>query len=165
MTDIQKLHSITSTGNIADDIRGILSEARKNTARAIDTTMTVAYWLIGKRIVVEEQKGEDRAAYGEGLLKNLSKELIAEFGDGFSYANLRNMRQFYLTYSDSEICYTLSIKLPWSHNRLIMRVQDPKAREWYLREAAQQQWSVRQLERNINSFYYQGTRGQFPYPL
>lgn len=155
MNDIDKLNQLPTSGNITTDIRTILSEARKSTARAINTTMTVAYWLIGKRIVVEEQKGADKATYGEGLLKNLSKELVAEFGNGFSYSNLRNMRQFYLTYSNSEICQTLSSKLPWSHNCLIMRVTDSKAREWYLREAAQEQWSVRQLERNINSFYYQ----------
>lgn len=110
--------------------------------------------LIGKRIVVEEQKGANRAAYGEGLLKKLSKELTAEFGNGFSYENLKKIRQFYKTYPD-EKWYTVCTQLPWSHNRLIMRVADPKAREWYLREAAQEQWSVRQLERNINSFYYQ----------
>ena len=137
------------------EAKRILEEARKSTAHAINTTMTTAYWLIGKRIVVEEQKGANKANYGEGLLKNLSKELTVEFGNGFSYANLRNMRQFYLSYCDSKICQTLSSKLPWSHNCLIMRVADSKAREWYLREAAQEQWSVRQLERNINSFYYQ----------
>lgn len=155
MNEIDKLNQLPTSGNITSDIRTILSEARKSVARAINTTMTAAYWLIGKRIVEEEQNGADRAAYGEGLLKKLSKELTSEFGNGFSYANLRSMRQFYLTYSGSEICQTLSSKLPWSHNCLIMRVTDPKAREWYLREAAQQQWSVRQLERNINSFYYQ----------
>ncbi len=154
MNEIDKLNQLPTSGNITSDIRAILSEARKSVARAINTTMTAAYWLIGKRIVEEEQNGADRAAYGENLLRNLSKELTSEFGNGFSYANLYNMRQFYLTYNN-EIFYTLCIKLPWSHNRLIMRVTDPKAREWYLREAAQQQWSVRQLERNINSFYYQ----------
>ena len=155
MSNIDKLQLLPSTGNLTADIKAILTEARSVTVRAINTTMVSAYWLIGKRIVVEEQKGSDKAAYGEGLLKKLSKELTAEFGNGFSYANLRNMRQFYLTYSESEICYTLCSKLSWSHNRRIMRVQDTKAREWYLREAAREQWSVRQLERNINSFYYQ----------
>lgn len=155
MNDIDTLKQLPTSENITTDIRSILSEARRVTTRAVNTTMTVAYWLIGKRIVVEEQKGADKAVYGEGLLKTLSKELTAEFGNGFSYANLRNMRQFYLTYCDSEICQTLSSKLPWSHNCLIMRVADPKAREWYLREAASEGWSVRQLERNINSFYYQ----------
>ena len=154
MNGIDKLSQLPTSGNITSDIRAILSEARKSTVRAINTTMTVAYWLIGKRIAVEEQKGADRAIYGENLLRNLSKELTAEFGNGFSYTNLKNMRTFYKTYSD-EKGQTLSAQLPWSHNCLIMRISDPKAREWYLREAAQQQWSVRQLERNINSFYYQ----------
>lgn len=155
MNEIDTLKQLPTSGNITTDIRSILSEARRVTARAVNTTMTVAYWLIGKRIVVEEQNGADKAAYGEGLLKTLSKELTAEFGNGFSYPNLYKMRQFYMTYCDSEILSTLCIKLPWSHNRLIMRVTDPKAREWYLREAASEGWSVRQLERNINSFYYQ----------
>lgn len=154
MNDIDKLNQLPTSGNITTDIRTILCEARKSTARAINTTMTAAYWLIGKRIVVEEQKGADRAVYGEGLLKKLSKELTSEFGNGFSYENLKKIRQFYKTYPDVK-GYTVCTQLPWSHNRLIMRVADPKAREWYLREAAQKQWSVRQLERNINSFYYQ----------
>lgn len=154
MADIQDLQSLPSTGNIADDIRNILKEARQIVVRHTNTAMTAAYWLIGRRIVVEEQHNAERADYGTYLLKNLSKELTAEFGNGFSYANLKNMRQFYKTYPDA-IGYTLSSQLPWSHNRLIMRISDSKAREWYLREAAREQWSVRQLERNITSFYYQ----------
>lgn len=155
MNEIEKLNNLPSSGNIATDIRTILQEARQLVVRHTNTAMTAAYWLIGRRIVVEEQQNAERADYGACLLKNLSMELTAEFGNGFSYANLRNMRQFYLTYSSSEICQTLSSKLPWSHNCLIMRVQNTDAREWYLREAAREQWSVRQLERNINSFYYQ----------
>lgn len=153
-TEIEKLTNLPASADLTADVRSILQEARKIVVRSTNTAMTAAYWLIGKRIVEEEQHGEDRAAYGESILKNLSKELTAEFGNGFSYANLKNMRQFYKTYPD-QIGYTLSSQLPWSHNRLIMRVQDAKAREWYLREAAREQWSVRQLERNINSFYYQ----------
>lgn len=155
MSNIEKLRQPPSTGDIAADIKAILSEARSVTTHAINTTMVSAYWLIGKRIVVEEQKGADKATYGEGLLKRLSVELTSEFDNGFSYANLCNMRQFYLTYANDEILYTLCRELSWSHNRLIMRIQDSKVREWYLREAAREQWSVRQLERNINSFYYQ----------
>ncbi len=154
MSNLDKLQSLPSTGNLTADIKAILTEARSVTVRTINTTMVSAYWLIGKRIVVEEQKGEERAVYGEKMLKNLSKELTAEFGNGFSYTNLKNMRAFYKTYPD-EKGQTLSAQLPWSHNCLIMRVSDPKAREWYLREAIREQWSVRQLERNINSFYYQ----------
>jgi predicted nuclease of restriction endonuclease-like (RecB) superfamily len=155
MNDIEKLQSMPTSANIAADIKSILTEARSITARAVNTAMVTAYWLIGKRIVLEEQKGQDRANYGEKLLKNLSKELTAEFGNGFSYPNLYNMRLFYQTYTDAEKFYTLCIKLSWSHNRLIMRVPDANAREWYLREAASANWSVRELERNINSFYYQ----------
>lgn len=152
--EIEKLTNLPVSADLATDVRTILQEARKIVARQTNTAMTAAYWLIGKRIVEEEQHGEDRAIYGDALLKNLSKELTAEFGNGFSYTNLKNMRKFYKTYQD-EKGQTLSAQLSWSHNCLIMRVQDPKAREWYLREAAQEQWSVRQLERNINSFYYQ----------
>ena len=155
MNDIEKLQSMPTSANIAADIKSILTEARSITARAVNTAMVTAYWLIGKRIVLEEQKGQDRANYGKKLLKNLSKELTAEFGNGFSYPNLYNMRLFYQTYTDTEKFYTLCIKLSWSHNRLIMRVPDANAREWYLREAASANWSVRELERNINSFYYQ----------
>lgn len=155
MRQIEELTSLPTSNNINEDIRSILAEARRITARAVNTAMVTAYWLIGKRIVLEEQKGLDRANYGEKLLKNLSKELTAEFGNGFSYANLYNMRLFYQTYTDAEKFYTLCINLSWSHNRLIMRVSDANAREWYLREAASANWSVRELERNINSFYYQ----------
>lgn len=155
INNIQPLANLTTTADIVKDVQTILSEARRVTTRAVNSTMVFAYWLIGRRIVVEEQQGMDRAAYGEQVLNRLSRELMKEFGEGFSYANLRNMRQFYRTYPDEQICYTLCIKLPWSHNRLIMRVEDPAAREWYLQEAAEQQWTVRQLERNIHSFYYQ----------
>ena len=89
------------------------------------------------------------------MLENLSKEFAESFGKGFSYANLRNFRQFYLTYPDQAICYTLCSKLSWSHNRLIMRVDAPQARSHYLAEAATQQWSVRQLERNIETHSFQ----------
>ena len=155
MRQIEELTSLPTSNNINEDIRSILAEARRITARAVNTAMVTAYWLIGKRIVLEEQKGQDRANYGEKLLKKLSKELTAEFGNGFSYSNLYNMRLFYQTYTDAEKFYTLCINLSWSHNRLIMRVSDANAREWYLREAASANWSVRELERNINSFYYQ----------
>lgn len=136
MNEMEKLNSLPSSGNIATDIRTILQEARQMVVRHINTAMTAAYWMIGRRIVVEEQQNAERADYGTHLLETLSKELTAEFGNGFSYANLRNMRQFYLTFNDSEICQTLSSKLSWSHNCLIMRVRNRDAREWYLREAA-----------------------------
>ncbi len=153
--NLSTLVQLSSTTNFIQDVRTILQEARRMTARTVNSAMITAYWLIGKRIVVEEQQGNDTAQYGEQVLKKLSKELTAEFGNGFSYANLRNMRQFYRTYPNEQICYTLSSKLSWSHYCLIMRVEDSVAREWYLQEAAAENWSVRQLERNIHSCYYQ----------
>lgn len=143
------------TNNFYNDIKEILAQARNRAFSAVNTAMVEAYWLVGKRIVEEEQKGEERAAYGEKILQVLSKELSAEFGKGFSYSNLYNMRQFYLTYPVQEIFYTLCRKLTWSHNRLIMRVENREARQYYLNEALQNNWSVRTLERNINTFYYQ----------
>lgn len=128
--EIEKLTNLPVSADLATDVRTILQEARKIVARQTNTAMTAAYWLIGKRIVEEEQHGEDRAIYGDALLKNLSKELTAEFGNGFSYTNLKNMRKFYKTYQD-EKGQTLSAQLSWSHNCLIMRVQDPKVRVWY----------------------------------
>ena len=137
------------------DIRQILQNARNRAYSEINRAMVEAYWMIGKRIVEEEQGGKTKAEYGKKLLENLSRNLTHEFGKGFSYANLRNFRQFYLTYSDENICYTLCSKLSWSHNRLIMRLENVKARNYYLAEAVQQGWSVRQLQRNINTLYYE----------
>ena len=137
------------------EIRNILAQARMKAYQSVNSVMVEAYWLIGKRIVEEEQNGKERAEYGEALLKNLSVALTKEFGKGFSSSNLRNFRQFYLTYSDPEICYTLCSKLTWSHNRLIMRIDGNAARNYYLKEASEQNWSVRVLERHINTFYYE----------
>lgn len=137
------------------EIKYILEQARLKAYSVVHSAMVETYWLVGKRIVEEEQNGARRADYGEAILKNLSVALTAEFGKGFSYANLRNFRQFYLTYPDPEICYTLCSKLTWSHNRLIMRVENKQAQQFYLKECALQNWSVRVLERNINTLYYQ----------
>jgi predicted nuclease of restriction endonuclease-like (RecB) superfamily len=136
------------------EIKQILITARQQSYRAINLAMIEAYWKIGQKIVVQEQNGKEKANYGEAVLKELSKNLSAEFGKGFSSANLRNFRQFYLTYPDEQICYTLCSKLSWSHNRLIMRIDNLEARQYYLTEAYQENWSVRTLERNIKTFYY-----------
>lgn len=137
------------------EIRQILQDARQRTYNFINSAMVEAYWKIGERIVLQEQSGAERATYGEALLKELSIALTAEFGKGFTYANLANMRQFYLTYPSAEIFYALRRELTWTHHRLIMRVDDQSAREFYIKEATEQNWSSRVLERNINTFYYQ----------
>lgn len=144
------------TRDCVSDIRNIIVLARRSVVRHINTTMALAYWLIGRRIVVEEQKGNKRAAYGERLLERISRELSSEFGNGFGEPHLRNCRLFYKAYpTEAEIRYTLCIKLSWSHHRLIMRVPEPKARRYYLKEAESQEWSVRELQREIRTFAYE----------
>ncbi len=140
---------------ILNDIRQILQQARNKAYTAVNFAMTEAYWHIGRRIVTEEQQGGIRAEYGKQIIKELSKHLSAEFGKGFSEANIKNFRQFYLTFAENEIRYTLRSELSWSHYRLIMRVKNPSARKYYIAETAEQNWSTRQLERNINSLYYE----------
>lgn len=112
--------------------------------------MVEAYWNIGKAII-EEQGGKEKAEYGTGLLQELSKQMTKDFGRGFTVANLKNMRQFYLKFPNG---YTLRSELSWSHYRLLMRVEDETAREFYMQEAVKSQWSTRQLERQINSFFF-----------
>lgn len=149
------MSNITQPKQLIADVLHILQTARQKTYAAVNSEMVQAYWLMGKRIVEEEQQGEQKAAYGEAILKTLSIALTAELGKGFSYANLRNFRQFYLTYPEAEICYALRSKLTWTHHRLIMRVENADARNYYLKECDEQNWSSRELERNINTFYYQ----------
>ena len=113
--------------------------------------MVLAYWNIGKTIY--ETCGEsERAAYGQGVLNYISERLTKEFGSGFAVANLRNMRQFYLTFPKR---YALRSELSWTHYRLLMRVADEQARTYYAEEAVKAGWSSRQLERQINTLYYQ----------
>ena len=137
------------------DIKSIFEAARQNAYSAINTAMVEAYWQIGKRIFKEEQQGKDRADYGEFLIQGLSKQLAKELGKGFSITNLKNFRQFYLIFPDWDKSYALRSQLSWTHYRLIMRVENSKAREYYLSEASTESWSTRVLERNINSLYYE----------
>jgi predicted nuclease of restriction endonuclease-like (RecB) superfamily len=137
------------------EIAQILYEGRKSAYTAVNSIMVNTSWRTGKRIVEEEQKGKDRADYGEFLIQNLSRYLGENFGKGFSEANLRNFRQFYLTFQNDQKRYTLCSVLGWSHAKLIMRLGSKKAMDYYLKEAQEQSWSVRTLERNIKSRYYE----------
>jgi len=137
------------------DIRELLQQGREKAVTAVNTAMVETYWNIGKRIVEEEQNGNERAKYGEYLLTNLSRHLTDTLGKGFSYANLRNFRQFYLVFPTREFCYTLCSELSWSHLRLIMRLDSEEERNYYLGETRSQNWTVRVLERNIKTNYYQ----------
>lgn len=136
------------------DVRRILQNARLKAHTAVNSSMVEAYWFIGKRIVVEEQNGESKAKYGKRLMEELSIALSHDFGKGFSYANLYNCRQFYLKFIDQEKLYTVCRELSWSHLRLIMRLDDDKAIAYYCNESRKENWSVRQLERNIKRNYY-----------
>lgn len=138
-----------------DEVRAILAQARQKAYAAVNFAMVEAYWEIGRRIVEEEQRGRERADYGAFLIKELSKQLTGEFGKGFTIANLKNFRLFYLTFPDFQKSYAPRSLLSWTHYRLIMRVEGESAREYYLRETAEQNWSTRQLERNINTLYYE----------
>lgn len=133
------------------DIKTIVNNARGNAYRAINTAMVAAYWNIGQRIVMEEQQGAQRAEYGKYILKELSVILSQEFGKGFDERELRRMRQFYLTFPIRD---SLRPELTWTHYRTLIRVENNQAREYYLNEAANNQWSVRTLERNISTLYY-----------
>jgi predicted nuclease of restriction endonuclease-like (RecB) superfamily len=137
------------------DIKSILASARTKARSAVNAAMVEAYWLIGQRIVQEEQLGQHKAQYGKGLIEALSIALTADLGAGFSYANLYNCRQFYLVFSAQENLYTLCRELSWSHLRLIMRIDSRAAVEHYCEEARAQNWTVRQLERNIKSHSFQ----------
>ena len=142
---------MTKPSDFYESIRAILSEARKKAYANVNHIMVEAYWRIGQRIVEEEQAGKERADYGRFLIRELSRRLGDEFGRGFSVANLKNFRQFYLTFPEFEKSYALRSELTWTHYRLVMRVDDPQARNYYIQEAADQSWSSRQLDRYLNA--------------
>ena len=132
-------------------IRASLVQAQRKLSSAVNSAMVTAYWEVGKEIY--NACGEnDRAEYGRKLLDYLSQKLTAEFGQGYTVRNLRAMRQFYCCFP---IRHTLCAELSWSHYRTLMRISDEKIRRFYMEECAKSAWSVRQLERQINTMYYQ----------
>jgi predicted nuclease of restriction endonuclease-like (RecB) superfamily len=133
-------------------IKAILSDARSQVYRAINTAMVAAYWEIGRVIVEEEQQGQQRAEYGKALITELSNRLKSEFGKGFDPSNLVKMRTFYLSYP---ILDALRPELSWTHYRLLLRVEKPEARAFYETEAVNSQWSTRELERQIHSLLFE----------
>jgi predicted nuclease of restriction endonuclease-like (RecB) superfamily len=137
--------------NLYNEIKHILQNARMKAYSAVNFAMVEAYWNIGKNIV-ERQGNDERAEYGTGLLKELSRQLTADFGKGFEESNLRRMRQFYISFQN---CDALRHELSWTHYRLLIKVENEKARQFYLAECVKSNWSTRQLERQINSFFYE----------
>ena len=142
--------------DIYQEIHDLLHKARQNIISNINSTMTKTYFLIGKRIVEEEQNGNKRAEYGKKLMKTLSEKLTKEFGKGFSETNLEQMRKFFKVYG---IPQTLSeefqFNLSWSHYLILMRIEDIGTRNFYEIEAIQNNWSLRELKRQVNSALYE----------
>lgn len=137
------------------DVCKIIASAQSEAFRAINVALVQRNWLIGKRIAEEELKGNDRAEYGAEIIKQLSDLLTRDFGKGFTKTNLYQFYQFYKSFPN--IFHSLSgksILLTWTHYRTLLREDNEDARNWYEKEAAEQQWSVRTLERNISSQYY-----------
>ena len=132
-------------------IKELLEQARKRIYRNINSEMVLTYWQIGK-MIVEKQGREDRAKYGDNLIKELSVQLTKDFGKGFTERNLWTMRQFYLLFP---IMHAVRTQLSWTHYRLLIGVKNKKAREFYYNESIKANWSTRQLEREINTFSYQ----------
>jgi hypothetical protein len=165
-----------------DRICNILDAAQIGVVRTVNTAQVLSHWLIGREIVEEEQAGHQRAEYGDSLLKTLAQKLSNDYGKGFSYANLKLMRQFYLSFphlltpdqkgyalrslfpnaeiltfssSDSWQSGQLHPNLSWTHYRIIMRVENLQARAFYEIEALKNNWSSRELERQINSLLFE----------
>ena len=146
---LEQIYDPSPDEAVYQSVRAALETARTKAAAAINDAMVSAYWEIGRQIV--EAQG-DRAEYGQHLMEYLSERLTAEFGKGFTERNLRAMRQLYLAYP---IRHTLCAELSWSHYRLIIRIDDPVRRDFYVRSAVEERWTVRQLDRQIHSFYYE----------
>ena len=151
MTD-QPSSKMPTSQPLFQAIRNVVAEARQSLQRTVNHTMVQSYWEVGRLIVEDEQKGAERAAYGKKQLESLSQQLTSEFGKGFSVRNLRNMRAFFLAFP---IRQTLSAELSWSHYCKLITIESDLARSWYMKEAAEQNWSVRALERQVGTLYYE----------
>ncbi len=139
-------------GNLLHQLRDLIQQARQQVLRAVDLVQVRTSWEVGRHIVEFEQGGLARAAYGAGLLAELAGQLTAEFGKGFDASNLYKMTQFYRQFPKLDAA---RLNLSWTHYRLLLRLDDPLARDWYADEAATQHWSTRQLERQMGTLYYE----------
>lgn len=146
-----KKNNILDFNKVYNNVKDTLDNARAKAYVSINIYMVKAYWEIGKQIY-EAQNENDRAEYGKELLSELSKALTKEYGKGFDKSNLSRMRKFYLCFQNVD---ALRQELSWTHYRLILKVEDEKKRKFYIDECVKSNWSTRQLERQINSFYYE----------
>ena len=146
------MKKITIYSKLVEDISTILESGRRQSVQAVNQILLKTYWQIGKQIVDYEQHGNIRAQYGISLIHNLSNDLIHKYGKGFSEDNLEKMRKFYVLFEKSE---TLSRKLSWSHYCLLIRINDNLARNFYITECDKENWSVRELSRQINTMLFE----------
>jgi len=140
------------SNHLLTDISQIIEQARTQVKQSVNSAMVLAYWHIGRLIVEEEHQGKSRAAYGAGQLQQLANKLTESYGKGFDERNLRNMRAFFQSFP---IWNALRPELSWTHYRILLRVDNHQAREWYMNESATQCWSSRALERQIGTLYYE----------
>lgn len=137
---------------ILTEIRAIIARAKEKAIRAVDQERVLMYWHIGKTIFEEEQQGKDRAGYGEYLIKYLAERLQPEFGNGFSRRYLELFRQFYRTFP---IANTLCSQLGWGHYKVLIRIDNQDKRGFFVAETTKNNWTIRQLERQIHSHLYE----------
>ena len=144
--------SLSASPDLLASIRQLLIESRNQLIRTVNHAMVKTYWEVGRLIVEDEQQGEKSAGYGKQILKQLSEQLQAEFGTGFNERNLRRMRVFYQAYP---IWTAVRSELSWTHYRILLQVDNPQARDWYIQESIEHSWSSRALERQIDKLYYE----------
>lgn len=159
MGNIQSTHS-----DLYSSIASFILEGRQQLRTAVNSTLIITYWNIGRLIVEDEQQGSQRAEYGKKVIEELAKRLTGEFGKGFDYRNLQYIKKFYTLFpqlpnvnavgSQSPESGTVNLELSWTHYRHLLKVESAQARLWYMQEAVKENWSTRSLERQINSFYY-----------
>lgn len=147
-----KNKSVLTIDKAYKNIKAILEKARAKSFKAVNTAMVQAYWHIGKVIVEEEQKGQNRAEYGRAIIEDLAIKLTREYGKGFNKTNLWYMRQFYLAFQN---LHALRGELTWTHYRLLLKIEKPEAREFYINETLNSNWSTRELERQICSLLFE----------
>ena len=137
---------------LLEEIKNLLQASRQHLQQTVNSTMVRTYWNIGRLIVEDEQKGKERAEYGKKQLEAIAETLTQEFGKGFDITNLRKMRQFYQTFPIQD---TVRLELSWSHYRRLMRIENKEAREWYIAESIENNWSARALDRQVSTLYYE----------
>ena len=151
---VDELQPAPLNGNLVEDVKAIIDKGLEQVCFSVNQAMLNTYWNVGRRIVEEEQHGNRRAEYGKQQIKFLSMELVPLYGSSYNERNLYQFRSFYLTFSNLEILNTRVQNLSWSHFNRLLRVENEQERLWYMQEAANEDWSFRTLDRNINTQYF-----------